>query len=235
MFRLSILVLAIALSACSGEAENPAPVPERDPAVVQALGDQIMVDPDLSQQNEANAALTGGTDHSLPPVTATREAIEAARLEAADLVGGVTKLLPPEGPMSEGEPLPEPALYSVTELARLTPGAARCTDDASFTAAWAAKVPPQFPIYPRGNTIEAAGSDAGGCALRAVRYLTPVEVDDVIAFYAARARQFGLATTYAKRGEHEVLAGSKGAARFAVYVRRRASGIAEVGLVTLGF
>ena len=27
----------------------------------------------------------------------------------------------------------------------------------------------------------------------------------------------------------------EGAARFAVYVRRRASGIAEVGLVTLGF
>ena len=194
-----------------------------------------MVDPDLSQQNEANAALTGGTDHSLPPVIATRDAIEAARLEAADLVGGVTKLMAPDGPMSEGKPLPEPALYSVTELAKLTRGAARCADAATFTAAWAAKLPQQFPIYPRGNTIEAAGADADRCALRAVRYLTPVEVADVIAFYAARARQFGFATSYAKRGEFEVLAGSKGAAQFAAYVRRRKSGNAEVGLVTSGF
>lgn len=229
------IYLATLLAACSAEPAVPPPVAERDPAVVQALGDQIMVDPDLSQQNEANAALTGGTDHSLPPVVATREAIEAAKLEAADLVGGVTRLLPPDGPMAEGEPLPEPALYSVAELAKLTPGAARCADAATFTAVWAAKVPQQFPIYPRGNTIEAAGTDAERCALRAVRYLTPVEVADVTAFYAARARQFGFATSYAKRGEFEVLAGSRGAARFAAYVRRRGSGNAEVGLVTAGF
>lgn len=194
-----------------------------------------MVDPDLSQQNEANAALTGGTDHSLPPVIATREAIDAAKLEAADLVGGSAKLLPPKGNVDEAAPMPEEALYSVAELAKLTPGAAQCADEASFTAQWAARLPDQFPIYPHGNTIEAAGHDARACTLRAVRFLTPVAVSDVLAFYAARARQFGFSVQAAKRGDINVLSGTKGRAKFAVYLRRRDSGISEAGLVTLGF
>lgn len=222
------------LSACSQEPEADPLVPERDPMTTQALGDQIMIDPDLSQQNEAGAALTGGTDHSLPPVVATREAIEAARLEAAGLVGGSAKLRPLDAPRMVSA-LPEAARYSVVALARLAGGTGACADRASLTAAWAARMPAAMPIYPRGNTVEAAGSDDGGCALRAVRFLTPVAGADVLAFYAASARRAGLGADYSRAGDTDVLAGAAGEKRYAVYLRRRASGISEVGLVTSGF
>lgn len=201
----------------------------------QALGDQIMTDPDLSQQNEASAALTGGTDHSLPPVVATREAIEAARLEATELVGGSARLRPLGPPRMAHDALPEAARFSVIELARLTDGSGTCADRSSFSAAWAARMPAALPIYPRGNTIEATGSDEGGCTLRAVRFLTPVAGADVLAFYAARAREAGLGTDYSRAGDTDILEGAAGSRRYAVYLRQMNSGICEVGLVTSGF
>lgn len=233
--RCAAPLLFAMLAACSDGDSAPETVPERDPVAAQALGDQIMVDPDLSRQNEANAALTGYGDHSIPPVSDSREAVQAARMEAADLVGGMANLRPLGQPAGTGTPLPDVARYSVTELAKLTPGTADCAERATFTAAWAAAMPPAMPIYPRGNTIEAAGSDSGNCSLRAVRFLTPVPGEDVLTFYAAAARRAALGASYRRAGDTDVLTGAKGARRYAVYVRRRASGISEVGLVTSGW
>ena len=60
--------------------------------------------------------------------------------------------------------------------------------------AWAAKLPAAFPVYPRGNTQEAAGTDEGQCALRVVSFLTPVALEEVLAFYYTRARAAGRLT-----------------------------------------
>lgn len=233
--RRVLLYLPLLAAACSGEAAPEASLAERDPLAMQALNEQIMIDPDLSQQNEANAALTGGTDHSLPVVVATREAIDAAKLEAAELVGGSANLRPLGPPAMIDEPLPEIARYSVTELAKLSDASQACADSATFTASWAASMPKHFPIYPQGNTIEAAGNDAGPCRLRAVRFLSPVAAADVLAFYAASARKAGVDAEFARAGDTDVLKGGQGTKRFAVYVRARPSGISEVGLVTSGF
>lgn len=235
MQRLALLVCCTLLAACSGEAEEQPIVPERDPATVQALGDQIMVDPDLAQQNEANAALTGGTDHSIPPIVNTREAIADAQQEAADLVGGTSNFATLGEPAISSDPIPESARYSVAELARLTDGLAPCADPASITASWAARLPKAFPIYPRGNTIDAAGHDGAKCSLRAVRFLTPVPREDVLRFYATRARTAGLAAKYTRHGEFDRLEGKKGGVAYSVTIRQRSSGISEVGLVTNGF
>ena len=233
--RRALILLPLLAAACVGETQPQPSVAERDPLAVQALNEQIMIDPDLSQQNEANAALTGGTDHSLPAVVATPEAIQAAKLEAADLVGGSAKLRPLGPPARLDEPLPEIARYSVAELAKLSGGTQACADSATFTASWGASMPKAFPIYPQGNTIEAAGNDVGTCRLRAVRYLSPVPAADVLAFYAASARKAGLDADYGRAGDTDVLQGKQGAKRYAVYVRPRSSGISEVGLVTSGF
>lgn len=233
--RVAAILVPALLAACSAAEEAPQIVPERDPLAAQALGEQIMVDPDLSRQNEANAALTGGSDHSLPPIVSSPEAIAAARQEAADLVGGMANLRPPGQPERADAPLPDATLYAVTELAKLTRGTAACADRATFTAAWAASMPKALPIYPRGNTIEAAGSDSGNCRLRAVRFLTPVSREDVLAFYTAMARNSAIATSYRRAGDTDVLAGEQAQRRFAVYVRTGASGLSEVGLVTSGW
>ena len=53
-----------ALLALAGCGESDPPVAERavDPAVLAAINDPILVDPDLSRQNEGNAALTVNVD-----------------------------------------------------------------------------------------------------------------------------------------------------------------------------
>ena len=235
MRRILLLGGPCLLFACSGEPDDAPVVPERDPATVQALNHPIMTDPDLAGLNEANAALTGGFDHSMPPVVVTPEAIERARREAAQLVGGSDALVAPDPPQPVEASLPEASRFAILELARATLAPKPCVDTATYSANWAATMPDAAPIYPRGNVVEAAGSDSTACRLRAVRFLTPVSREDVFAFYAAQARTAGIPVEYTISGDTERMQGSKGASGFAVVVRRRASGISEVGLVTKGF
>ena len=83
---------ALLLAAC-GSDEAMIAEAEDDPAMAAALGEQIMVDPDLVGQNRANsAAAMPSQDGSLPTVDANPEAIAAARAEALRLVGGPGRL-----------------------------------------------------------------------------------------------------------------------------------------------
>lgn len=230
-----ILLFPMMLAACSSEPDEPVLVPERDPIVTQALNDQILVDPDLVGQNEANAALTGGTDHSVPPVVNTREAVERARQDAADLVGGFSNLRPLPEAGEPGDPLPLAAQYSAGELAKAAGVTGACADGMGYTAMWAAKMPEALPVYPRGNTIEAAGNDSAKCSVRVVRFLTPVSREDVLSFYAARAKSAKIPASYRTIGAVQALEGTKGRKRYSIYAHRRPSGISEVALVTDGF
>jgi hypothetical protein len=87
-----------------------------------------------------------------------------------------------------------------------------------------------LPVYPRGHTLVAGGSDQAGCKLRAVRYVTPVEPGDVIAFYHASAGAAKLPAARSREGDDEVLSG-KG---YALFARKRGDGLSEVDLVTSG-
>ena len=225
------------LLACS-EAEQPfVPVVERDPIVVQALNDPLLTDPDLASLNEANAALTdaGGIDRSVPLVIDTPEAIAAAKREAADLVGGSDNLQAELGNPVIRDALPRQTRFDLKELAKATGFAEKCAERAEVTAKWAADMPDAFQIYPRGNTLEAIGADADGCALRVIRYLTPVQREDVLAFYAAQARRAKLPVRHELFGTEQALSGKAGGKAYSVFASRRASGVSEVLLVTYGF
>ena len=129
--------------------------------------------------------------------------------------------------------IPATASLSAAARARLVPGAADCADRVEYTAAWAARMPRALPVYPRGATQEAAGTDATGCALRVVNFLTPVPLEDVLAFYFTRARAAGYSARYVLRDGDSILDGAKGKARYAVFARKREDGLTEVDLVTL--
>lgn len=226
------LLLLVLLTACAAE-QAPAPLVERDPATEQALSDQIMIDPDLANQNEGNAALTVSSDHSLPLPVATDEAIAAARTEAAVLVGGADKLVTPAAAVplavSEGGDL-----LTIEAGAAALPGAARCARLSTRSAAWAAQFPDALPIYPRAATQVAAGTDAEGCSLRAVSFVTPVPLDDVLAFYAARARQGGFALEHAAGGGVHRLSGRRGAAAFRLELATNEDGLTRADLAIAG-
>ena len=108
-----------------------------------------------------------------------------------------------------------------------------CADKLGYTAAWAAKLPPALPVYPRGHVQEAAGSDAAGCRIRAVNFQTPVPGSEVLDFYATLAGKGGFALTAGRAGADLTLTGKAGGSVFALFVRER-SGVTEVNLITSG-
>lgn len=200
MTRATVLALTL-LAACSGPPAPDPPAP-RDPQVAQALDDPLMTDPDLSSRNEGAAALTVESDGSLPVLPATLEAVAAARAEAAALVGGSGRLAAPPAAAGPAKAIADEAPEA--HLAAL-PGA-RCAAVLERSAIWAARLPRSLPVYPRGATLAAAGSDAAGCKARAVTFTTPVPVDEVVAFYWARAA--GLGPVYRTRGKEQVVTGA---------------------------
>lgn len=232
-FRLITAVAPIALLvACNGESNEPANDEAMDPAVEQALNDELMTDPDLAGRNEANAALSGTGNAGIPNIDKSARAIEAARARAAQLVGGVEKLRPAPAARQLSGNEPDTAAMRAAAIAAVKPGGANCADTVEYSAAWAAKLPAAFPVYPRGNTQEAAGTDQGDCALRIVSYLTPVALDDVMSFYSTRARDAGFKVDHAIKAGDNVLSGTKGASAYVVYARRLPEGVTQVDLVT---
>ncbi len=225
--------LVCVLAACDGERPKPV-LDEIDPAVIAAINDQILTDPDLSRQNEGNAALTGGIDHALPLVNDSSRAIDAAREEARALVGGRDRFrrLPSAGERQVEIPLE--SRITVTARAAYAGASQACVRSLDPGFIWAARMPAAFPVYPRAATQEAAGSDAAGCALRAVNFRTPVPLEEVLAFYHTRALHTGFTSTLATAGDESVLRGEYQGAFFALYARTDAAGLTEADLVTRG-
>ncbi len=214
-----LIALLLALAACDDPVPAPPDAP-RDPQVAQALDDPLMTDPDLSSRNEAAAALRVESDASLPVLPATPEAIAAARAEAAQVVGGADRLKPLGVPQATGKPLDRDARPQ-DQLAALL-GDSECRDRLEVSAIWAARLPAAMPIYPRGATISAAGSNGAGCTVRVVTFTTPVPVAEVLAFYADRGRAAGAPPLYLRAGDDLELRG--GDRSFSYDVRARLEG-----------
>jgi len=231
LVRRCLLAFPLLFVAC-GQAPVATDSAERDPAVSQALADPLMVDPDLVGQNEAGAALTGGTDQSVPLDVATPEAVRDAQRQAQALLRetGGDGALPIPGSLDGGQPSPLALLAD--EAARL-PDAAECLGGASQSATWAARLPATLPIYPRGATQQALGSDAPRCELRAVRFTSPVPAEDIVRFYHARARGAGLSPTYRAGGGEYRIEGRRGTMRFAMHLRPHLSGSSEIDIVVV--
>jgi hypothetical protein len=228
-----LLASVLALTACGGAADQPADSERGDPAIEAAVNGPLAADPDLAAQNGANAAASlPSASGAVPSLDAGTEAIDRARNDAVALVGGSAAMRQAPAPQTVDQPLPPEAALGVAARAASTPGMRDCAGKAEYTAAWAAKMPPAFPVYPRAAVQEAAGSDRGGCALRAVTFRTPVPLNEVMDFYFTQAGKAGFATRHVLQDGNDVLSGTKGRASFAVYARKLASGVTEADLVT---
>ena len=219
MKRAPFLLLAALLAACGDDAPPPI-VPDEDPALSRALAEPLLTDPDLTSLNRANAvADIPSQDRSLPSIEAGPEALAGAREDALRLVGGAGRM----------QRAPEPR-----EVASALPNQGDCAARTERTMRWAARMPAAFPVYPRGAALEAAGTDKAGCALRVVKFVTPVPLGEVIDFYFTRARGAGYSAAHLLQDGDNVLAGKKGAASYVIHARRLPSGNTEVDLVTVG-
>ena len=231
LIATAALPLALLAAGCTGETEEAPTDGAMDPASQQALNEDLMTDPDLAGSNEGNSALSGSGDRTLPQINRTPEAISAARMRAAELVGGNDALRPVQAPreLGEGDRV-TPAMRRAAQAAE-TRGGTNCNERVEYTTAWAAQLPAAFPVYPRASTQEAAGTDSGDCALRVVTFLTPVPLSDVLAFYNTRALGNGYSVEHVTADGDNILSGTKGQAAFVLY-GRTVQGVTEIDLIT---
>lgn len=233
----ALTALSFTLLAACGSADPQPKSDEGDPALTGALGDQITADPDLARQNEAaGVAAIPARDGTLPSLDVTPDAIARARTDALALLGGPGKLKKAPQARELAGALPAEAELSAAARAANAPGAngGDCASRVEYTAAWAAKLPQPFPVYPRGAVQEAAGSDAHGCSLRVVNFHTPVPLSEVLDFYYTRAAGAGFSVQHVRQDGDNVMGGVKGKASFTLYARTLKTGATEVDLVTSG-
>lgn len=229
MRRAAALVLVLLLAGCDRGQREPAPPAPVDPAVVDALADPIMTDPELASQNDAHAAIgvSGPIEAALPPIDRSEEAVAAARAAAG--------AVPSAPPAQRGDAGPLRDAVTAAQMASAARIAApACIDEIRYTAQWAAQLPAGLDLYPRGAVEEAAGVARPGCAFRVVHYATPVAVDDVIAFHHARLGAAGYSSQVLADGEDRVLRGRKGAVTYVVYVRKDERGLTVADVIVSG-
>ncbi len=223
----SVFACVLLLAACSGA--DDAKDKSRDPVVAAALDDPLMTDPDLTGQNRGNAALDGGLpEGAMPAFKRNPEEVAAARTEAERLLGRPIPAAP--DPASSAAASRLAGATTMPAIAKASGLGGDCTGKLEYSAVWAARLPAALPVYPRGHTLVAGGSDQAGCKLRAVRYVTPVEPGDVIAFYHASTSGAKLPAARSREGDDEVLSG-KG---YALFSRKRSDGLTEIDLITSG-
>ncbi len=238
---LRIVALCAAVMPClllvaCGDADAGLPAQPDDPIISRALSESLMIDPDLTGQNQAAAAISDGSrDGSLPPLNVTEETIAQARSEAVDLVGGLAEMRSAsdsaKGKDAAGGFRP---LTLVARMERSGIVTSECADAASYTAAWAARMPEVIPVYPHGAVQSAAGTAGGACRAKAVSFRTPVPQSNVLDFYFTKARKAGFKTGLSQIGDEQVLRGKKGSESFAIYASTASAGIAEIDVVTSG-
>jgi hypothetical protein len=227
------LALGLLVSGC-GKGDKRDAAPGRDPIENQALNDPIMSDPDLNSQNRANdgLAVRDAGAQSVPDIDRSAEAIAGAKAEALTQADGAIRSAPtPE--RGRATALADAVTAGQFAAAIGGPGS-DCPGRIAYSAIWAARLSAPFAVYPRGHVQEAAGTDANGCRLRAVNYISAVEQDDIVDWYYTRLAAAGFGASHRLEGDDHVLRGGKGAAAYVILVRRREDGLSEVSLAVNG-
>ena len=230
-------VLALLLGACGVLGEEDAQPGDAsaaaagaDPMVARALADPLMSDPDLASRSEANALVTFTDSVPLPVFPATPEAATRARdLARAELL--TSGAIPALGPVASGSGgaalggLTDPA--AILSAMDVPPG---CRSGVRPGFAFAARLASPAAIMPQGMVELAAGSDAPGCGLRLVRYLTPASVEDVLIYHNTLAQRAGFAIQRFDQPEAILLARGKQAATLRVHARKLPGGMSAVDM-----
>jgi hypothetical protein len=164
---------------------------DTDPALTAALEDQIMVDPSLSSQSNEDAV---------------RPAPQ-----------------PGKTPVPAGEGLQTPSTQTLGGLASQQSDISKdafngCGLNVDYAMTYAAQLPADFPLMPKAQVVEAAGSNDNGCKLRAVTHNSSAAMKDVAAHYSAVATRAGYQVRAKLDGKGQVISGKRAADGGAFYV-----------------
>jgi hypothetical protein len=214
------LALALPLAACGGESTNEAAVAEldnklvgkgSDPEANLALNDRILVDPDLTDSANVNTVKVADKPLS-GAVPADSGYDNDASIEALD---GAKLMRAPKASVVAAEDCTtcgEKRAVTLGALAAdqgVTRGKGTCDAKLQYGAGWALRMPPEFPVYPRGRVKEAGGVDGGICDIRVASFTTAANMQSVIDYYYTRARKSGYNAEHQLRAGEHVLGGTR--------------------------
>ncbi len=209
---IALLALPLSLSACGSD---EAPATEEldanligsDPEANVALDDRILVDPDLTDSSNNNAVqnVNGSQSGALPADRGSSgDALTIAEIrEAPALSAPAPQTLSKEECNNCGQGSQGATLGARAEQQSVQRGKGGCDAKLEYGAAWANRMPPEFPVYPRGRVLEAAGVEGGKCDLRVVSFTSNVALKKIVDYYYSLARHTGYEAQYVLlEGEH---------------------------------
>lgn len=196
-----IAALGIALAGCGKKDQSPGSDNEIDPAVANALEDMVMVDPNLTQQNNRFGA-RGGEAGMRAPVPPAGGGPEAPRPDG---------LMRAPAPVTDDGKADAVTLGQVAERRAARSGGkaiAACDRNYRYGAEWANRLPADFPLYADAQVKEAAGN-ADACALRLVSFVSKAPMQTLVDFYYTQAVRGGYSAEHRVTGSEHVLAGAR--------------------------
>lgn len=213
LMPLACLALPLSLSACgSDETASETEILDEelqasDPESNLGLDDSIIVDRDLADSsNNNNVQNVSGSASGAIPVDkgSSGDALTLAEIrEAPALTAPAPGKFTEEECDSCGKDSKGATLGARAEEQSSQRGKGTCDAKLEYGAAWANRMPPEFPVYPRGRVLEAAGIDGGKCDLRVVSFTSNVELKKIVDYYYSLARHTGYSAEYVLRdGEH---------------------------------
>lgn len=202
----------------------------RDPAMMSALQDQIMVDPALAQQANQDAVR--------PPAQPYSGAVPADGIAGGGTPQAATSERLKSTPAAEGDcPGCKTARDSLTlgALASRQSNAktASCAGAMQYSSRWAQRLPSDLPLYPDARVSEAAGNDTGACRLRAVSFASSAPLQRVLDWYYTKASNAGFTAEHQADGAEHVLGGTRGRddGAFALFLTSRSDGGTDVDMI----
>lgn len=229
------LLLPLALAACGGsgglndleEASSNA----ADPALASALQDQIMVDPQLGRQANGDAIRPPNQPHSGGvPGDAVAANTDQVNLGA---------LLKTPAPTQAGKDCGQctAARESVTlgglAARQQDKRTSQCAASMTYSAGWANRLPRDLPLFPQARVTEAAGSEAGQCALRVVSFSSPQPMQTMLDWYYTRAIKSGYTSEHQVDGKEHILGGTRerDGGAYVLFLTKRADGGTDIDMV----
>lgn len=238
--RAIVLTLSpLALIACNGGGESQQNIAaldneisgnSADPALMGALQDQIMVDPQLAQQSNKDAIRPPGQPYSAPLPGETVAAGKAAMPKDGELLKAPA---PVEGKCDACDAQDASITLGSLAAKQKDQRTAGCAAKLNYSAAWAARLPADMPLHPQARIVEAAGADDAKCGLRVVTFSTPQPLQTMIDWYYTRAVRGGYTAEHQKRDGQHVLGGtrSRDDAAYVVFLSARADGGTDLDLI----
>ncbi len=238
----AFLILApLALAACGGgdAQQNVDALDDEiagngaDPALMGALQDQIMVDPQLASQSNKDSIRPPSQPYSAPLPAETVAAAKAAMPKDGELLKAPAPVAGKSDIVDSREQSVTLGALASRQKDKRTAG---CAANLNYSAAWAARLPAAMPLHPQARVVEAAGSQSGDCALRVVTFSTPQPLQTMIDWYYTRAMKGGYTAEHQLKDGQHVLGGTRASdtAAYVVFLSARADGGTDLDLIASG-